>query len=39
MERSWKNRRPWLLAAVCLVATTGARGDTIVLKNDEESLP
>lgn len=33
MERSWKNRRPWLLAAVCLVATTGARGDTIVLKN------
>ena len=33
MERSWKIRRTWLLAAVCLVATTGARGDTIVLKN------
>ena len=33
MERSWKIRRTWLAAAVCLVATTGARGDTIVLKN------
>jgi len=32
MERSWKIRRTWLVAA-CLVATTGARGDTIVLKN------
>ena len=33
MKRSWKIRRTWLLAAVCLAATTGARGDTIVLKN------
>src|SRR6266851_7184553 len=33
MERSWKTRRTWLVAAVCLVAITGARGDTIVLKN------
>src|SRR4029077_15911863 len=33
MERSWKVRRACLLVAVCLVATTGARGDTIVLKN------
>src|SRR5260370_34938548 len=33
MERSWKVRRACLLVVVCLVATTGARGDTIVLKN------
>jgi tetratricopeptide (TPR) repeat protein len=33
MERSWKIRRTWLLASACLVATSGARGDTIVLKN------
>src|SRR6202030_1630084 len=33
MKRSWKIRRTWLLAAACLVATTVALGDTIVLKN------
>jgi tetratricopeptide (TPR) repeat protein len=33
MKRSWKIRRTWLVAAACLLATTDARGDTIVLKN------
>src|SRR5258708_28186803 len=33
MERSWKVRRACLLVVVCLAATIGARGDTIVLKN------
>ena len=33
MKRSWKIRPASLLAAICLVAASSTRGDTIVLKN------